>query len=339
MTKWNVSEVLGSGLNALRREGQKVGDELRKIEEKVVPDLQGRVADWTAKVQGSGLVPGVGASAPEARHEPVQGTGAPLYDTIRRFLPVEDAAQLAVDDSAARAMVSSIRMETGMRRPLDGKRFVVITEATFIPEEAKAYAVMIRELGGKVEFASRLWNNPALTFDSGAEEGKDIHRLVVSKDIDQDILPHLGDYDGVIFSANYTMKRLNFTERAPEAQDSRQMFHVYQTTPLARLVDAVMKDPRLVKAFNCHAIWALMTHPEFAQDLRMAYNPVLEGEAHGLGIQWVPVPKGTDLHQHTFADRTEDRGTVVSSAAGVLGGTEAMVRTMVNAMLEQARAS
>jgi hypothetical protein len=255
------------------------------------------------------------------------------YVDSRSLRPVADPAQLDVDAGPALKMIEQIRSETGLSEPLKGKRFAVVLESEFIPTEQKAYAVMIRELGGEVEFSSHLWGQPKLTFFSDVQGDWDKpqvkHHLEVSKDIVKDVLPNLSKYAGVIFSANDTMKRLNYTPEVGSAKSNDELTKAFRERPLGKLVDAVMRAPGLLKAFNCHALWALAHHPEHARGLTMAFNGVMAGEAMLLGVRLAPNPEGQDVHLHTHAD-----GNVLSNAAGVNGGTEALIRRLVQTALK-----
>ncbi|RVE91070.1 hypothetical protein [Sinorhizobium meliloti] len=258
------------------------------------------------------------------------------YVTFRSYAPVSDPIDLNVDDSRAIACVAQIQQDLGCELPLVGKRFVVILESLFVAEEQKAYARVLRSLGGLVDFASKLWGNKEMRITSHVEGNWNqlnaAHTIALTKDIAKDVIPQLARYSAIIFSANYTMKRLSWLAEISTAKDSEELREARQNSDLGLLVDAAMRNERLVKAFNCHAIWALMTQPEHAQGITMAFNGVMAPEADALRIEVAPNPDGQDIHLHTHVD-----GKVVSSAAGVNGGTEALLRSLVRTILASER--
>ncbi len=197
-------------------------------------------------------------------------------------------------------------------KPLAGRRIAVLVETEYIPEEIKAYKERFEALGAKVDFTSRLWGQPKLTFVSDVDNvvpdaqgrpdleatRKRLDTMEVSIDFRK---VNLDDYAAVLMAANYTSTRLRFF-RPRDAQQDQDLLPEDQQTkvdgpvtpdmvriaPAVRFMRHAMQNPRIAKGLLCHALWILTPTPELLAGRRITCNPVMLADALNAGATYVP---------------------------------------------------
>ena len=143
---------------------------------------------------------------------------------------------------------------------LRGDRIAVLVESEFIPEEIAAYKEHFSKLGASVDFVSRLWGQPKMSFISALDPltytpGQQPDVLTVDIDVES---VRLSDYAAIIIAANYTSVRLRQFDKAKDGSISPDLV---RTAPAVRLFADAMRDPTLVKGALCHGLWILTPTP------------------------------------------------------------------------------
>lgn len=168
-------------------------------------------------------------------------------------------------------------------RPLEGRKVGVLVENEFVPGEIQVYRDRIAELGGTVEFFSRLWGQPSQRFVSDVEvEGKTPEVLEVTVDL-ADRSPE--DYDAVIMAANYTSVRLRYFEPPPGALPSPADV---REAPAVRFFAEAMRNRSIVKGALCHGLWILTPVPELLHGRRVICHEVVLADVLNAGANYVP---------------------------------------------------
>jgi protease I len=205
---------------------------------------------------------------------------------------------------------------------LAGKKIAVVVESQYIPAEIKCYQERFASYGAQVHLLSRLWGQPSARFYSTVEPGvvDQLEWLEVTRDFDE---VDLGEYGAVVVAANYTSVRLRWNEAAITASDPAL---AVQDAPAVRFLRRAMRNPAIVKALPCHALWLLMPCPELLAGRQVTCNPCVLADVLNAGGTFVPPPAGADWQTHIVIDR--DLVTTCSArAAPVLVD---VVRDLVN---------
>jgi protease I len=166
---------------------------------------------------------------------------------------------------------------------LAGKKIAVLVETEYIPEEIAAYQTRFSKLGATVDFMSRLWGQPSVTFMSDVDElGESSQQLVVNLDFQK---ANLDEYAAVIMPANYTSVRLRYFE-PPEGQPISP--EQTRTAPAVQFFAKAMANPKLIKGLLCHGLWLLTPMPELLKGRRIICHEVILADIVNAGAVYVP---------------------------------------------------
>jgi protease I len=166
---------------------------------------------------------------------------------------------------------------------IQGKKIAVLVESEFVPGEIEAYRSRIPELGGEVNFMSRLWNQPSQTFVSDVERaGETPVTMEVNIDF-QDI--NQEDYAAVIMAANYTSVRLRYFEPPAGQAVSAEMV---RSAPAVQFFARAMANPRIIKGALCHGLWILTPNPELLKGRKVICHEVVLADILNCGAQYIP---------------------------------------------------
>jgi putative intracellular protease/amidase len=207
--------------------------------------------------------------------------------------------------------------------PLAGKRIAVVVESQFIPAEVATYLDQFAAWGASVELVSRLWGAPKQRFYSTVEPGvvDTVQWLDATVDVDA-VAADLHAYAAVIVAANYASVRLRWNENAPTATDPAA---AARAAPAARLLQAAMRQPGLVKGAPCHGLWLLTPSPDLLKGRRVACNPVVLADVVNAGATVVPAPAdGSSWDKHIVTDGDLVTCTSAHNAAVVTPFAEAV---------------
>lgn len=145
--------------------------------------------------------------------------------------------------------------------------------------------------------------------------------LEVTFDVDR---VDLEDYAAVIVAANYTSVRLRWNEAAIAASDPAV---AVQDAPAVRFLRRAMRNPAIVKALPCHALWLLTPCPDLLAGRKVTCNPCVLADVLNAGATFVPPPAGADWQTHIVIDRD----LVTTCSARAAPALVDVVRDLVNA--------
>lgn len=185
------------------------------------------------------------------------------------------------------------------QQPLAGKRVAVIIESQFIPQEITIYRRQFESYGAAVDLVSRLWGNPTLRFYSTVEPGvvDDVRYLEVSIDF-KDVVPE--QYAAIIAAANYTTVRLRYVDTLDPAKDPRKQI---LEAPAVQFFLKAMKNPQIVKAAPCHALWLLTPSSRVLRGRHVTCNPVVLADVLNAGAKYHGFSKDIPESDQVWVDR------------------------------------
>ncbi len=187
-----------------------------------------------------------------------------LFHTIQQR---KDGTELAldgvdvfrVDDAGKLATIRGYSDADHTRLVPDGRvpatvsfrgKIGVLTEEHFDETEYHRFADFFPAHGYQIDYITRLWGNPQLTFN-----GNDFtSQVTVSIDIDS-VRPT--DYQGIILMGGYAMDRLRYEESPHQGQPN----HAPAVNFLRHAV-AAMDAGQLRIGTICHALWLFCAAPE-----------------------------------------------------------------------------
>jgi putative intracellular protease/amidase len=212
---------------------------------------------------------------------------------------------------------------------LHGKKIAVLVESQYIPAEIECYQERFASYGATVDLMSYLWGQPSQTFVSEVEEpGGTPETLQVSVDVTQANLDH---YAAVIMAANYPSVRLRWNEAAVGDENPQEAM---RKAPAVRFFREAMRNPRIVKAAPCHALWLLTTCPDYLAGRRVTCNPVALADVLNAGAVYVPAPADRNWWEHVVVDRD-----LVTSMSAVHDGTPTGTERLVDVIRDQITAA
>jgi putative intracellular protease/amidase len=132
--------------------------------------------------------------------------------------------------------------------PTKGK-IGVLVEAHFDETEYNRFGQFFPEHGYAVEYVSRLWGNPELTFDGNDKTATVTVRVDVGS-----VKP--SDYAGVILIGGYAMDRLRYEEHPEPGRPNQSPAVVF-----LRKAVAAMDAGRLKIGAICHGLWLFCADP------------------------------------------------------------------------------
>lgn len=189
-----------------------------------------------------------------------------------------------------------------MANELNGLRIAVLVESEFIPEEIRAYRERFSELGASVDFISRLWGNPSVTFVSDIVNNPADPPEKLSVTLDFGVV-RVGDYAAVIMAANYCSVRLRyFDPPAGEIVKPEQA----RTAPAVRFFAEAMARKEIVKGALCHGLWILTPVPELLRGRYVICHEVVICDITNAGAVFVPAKTGVHVDEDLVTGRSKD---------------------------------
>lgn len=179
-----------------------------------------------------------------------------------------------------------------VRRPdgrLAGRTVAVLMEGDYVEPELHYYERRFAEEGARVEFLTRLWGQPELTF-TGHE-----YRLpfTVRGDLEAVDDERLGSFDALVVPSGMVSDRLRYTE------------DVHALSPAVRLLQRAFARPEVLKGIICHGMWLASPIPEVVRGRRITCHNNLVGDVRNMGADYVDqdVVVDGDLVTARAADR------------------------------------
>ncbi len=178
--------------------------------------------------------------------------------------------------------------------PLSGLRIAVLMESDFYEPEIFFYRHRFAEEGARVEFLTRLWGQPELTF-TGHE-----HRapFTVTRSLEEIGDAELRRYAALIVPSGMVSDRLRYSE------------DVTRPAPAAELLRRAFAEPDLVKGIICHGMWLASPVPQTVRGRKVTCHNNLIGDVRNMGAEYVDqdvvldgdlLTARTGEHHHLFA--------------------------------------
>ncbi|QRX95812.1 DJ-1/PfpI family protein [Streptomyces noursei] len=178
--------------------------------------------------------------------------------------------------------------------PLSGTRIAVLMESDFYEPEIFYYRHRFAEEGARVDFLTRLWGQPGLTFTGHEYRAP----FTVDRGLEGLTAAELSEYAAVIVPSGMVADRLRYTE------------DVDRLAPAADLLRRAFAEPGVVKGIICHGLWLASSIPQAVRGRKVVCHNNLVGDVRNMGAAYVDqdvvvdgdlVTGRTGEHHHLFA--------------------------------------
>lgn len=170
----------------------------------------------------------------------------------------------------------------------------ILIEGDFYEDEIFYYKHRFAEEGLELNFLTRLWGQPSLTF-LGHEYRAPLSVHQSFETIDE---AELARYAAIIVPAGMVSDRLRYTED-PE-----------RLPPATVFMQRAFADPDLIKGIICHGMWLVAPTPELVRGRKVTVHNNLIGDAKNMGAVYTNqdlvedgdlITARTGGHCHLFA--------------------------------------
>lgn len=177
---------------------------------------------------------------------------------------------------------------------LSGMTIAILMESDFVEYELHYYQRRFAEEGAEVEFLTRLWGQPSMTF-TGHEVGE---RFTVDGDLEAVDDERLAGYAALIVPGGMVSDRLRYTE------------DVRQHAPAVALLQRALRRPTLLTGVICHGMWLAAPIAEQVRGRRVTAHNNLIADIRNMGATYTDqdvvvdgnlVTGRTAGHCHVFA--------------------------------------
>jgi len=151
------------------------------------------------------------------------------------------------------------------------KKIGILLENRFIDHEIIYYSNRFEEEPITIEFLTRLWEQPQLTFE-GNELGM---KITVDKSfefIDDD---ELATYSAIIVPAGYVADMLRYAEKPGEL------------APAVKFMQRAMKNKDIIKCCICHSLWIFDPIPDEIKGREVTCHNNIIGSVKNTGAIYV----------------------------------------------------
>lgn len=182
---------------------------------------------------------------------------------------------------------------------LQGKKIAVLIEGDFYEKEIFYYEHRFPEEGAELHFLSRLWGQPALTFQGHEYRAP----FYCDKSFEGMSDEELRSYAAVIVPSGMVSDRLRYTD------DVRKL------SPATEFIKRAFAEPTILKGIICHGMWLISPAPELVRGRRVVVHNNLYGDAVNMGAIYTDqdvvvdgdlVTGRTGGHCHQFARQIID---------------------------------
>jgi protease I len=150
---------------------------------------------------------------------------------------------------------------------LQGKKIGILIESDFAEYEIFYYQHRFPEEGAEVHFLSRLWGQPALTFQ-GHEWKVPFECRESFENMDDTTLR---SYSAIIVPGGLLSDRLRYTD------------DLNKLPPATAFLQRAFSEPDIVKGINCHGMWLLSLTPELVRGRKVVSHINLLGDVRNMG--------------------------------------------------------
>ena len=151
------------------------------------------------------------------------------------------------------------------------KKVAVFLENRFLDQEIIYYSNRFAEEDIDVEFVTRLWGQPQLTF-----KGNELSmEMTVNKSFEDISDEELNDYSALIIPAGYVADMLRYAEKPGDL------------APAVQFTKRAMAKKSLIKGVICHALWMFDPIPEEIKGRKVTCHNNIIGSVKNTGAIFV----------------------------------------------------
>lgn len=182
---------------------------------------------------------------------------------------------------------------------LQGKKVAVLIESDFYEEEIFYYKHRFPEEGIELQFLSRLWGQPYLTFKGHEFQAPfECHKSFENISDDE-----LRGYSAVIVPSAIVSDRLRYTE------------DINKLPPAVEFLKRAFAQKDVIKGIICHGMWLVSPVPELVRGRNVVSHINLHGDVKNMGAHYTDqdvvvdgdlVTARTGGHCHMFARKIID---------------------------------
>lgn len=154
---------------------------------------------------------------------------------------------------------------------MSDRKICILVENRFIDYEISYYTHRFKEEGIQVDFMTRLWGQPRLTF-KGMELGMELSVDKSFEGMDDDTL---ASYSAVIMPAGYVADMLRYAEKPGEL------------APAVKFMERAMANKSIIKGNICHSLWIFDPIPEVIKDRKVTCHNNVIGSVRNTGATYV----------------------------------------------------
>lgn len=180
---------------------------------------------------------------------------------------------------------------------LSGKKIGILLEADFYYKEISYYQLRFEEQGINVEFLTRLWNTPKLTF---LDHDYKTIPLEASTSFECMSEKELKSYSAIIVPAGIVSDRLRYTTEVTEI------------SPACEFMRRVFAEKSILKGIICHGLWIMSPIADIIKGRKVTTHNNLIWDAKNMGAEYTDedlVVDGDDL----VTARTGDHCNIFAS--------------------------
>lgn len=150
---------------------------------------------------------------------------------------------------------------------LQGKKIAILIESDFYEPEIFYYERRFKEEGAEVHFMTRLWGQPALTF-----EGHEYRAKFECRETFEDMSDEtLKGFAAVIVPSGMVSDRLRYTE------------DVEKLPPATEFLKRAFAEKSILKGIICHGMWLVAPAPELVRGRKVVAHNNLLGDVKNMG--------------------------------------------------------
>ena len=192
---------------------------------------------------------------------------------------------------------------------LAGRTIAILMESDHVEPEVDYYQRRFAEEGARIEWVTRLWGQPSMTF-TGHE-----YRRPVTVDGDLEAVDdaRLSSWAALVVPSGMVSDRLRYTDRADVL------------APAVRLLQRAFAEPSVLKGIICHGMWLVAPIPEAVRGRPVTCHNNLIGDVRNMGAAYTD--QDVVVHRDLVTGRSADvcdlfARTLIDLVAARTGGRE-----------------
>ena len=151
------------------------------------------------------------------------------------------------------------------------RKIGILLENRFIDHEIIYYSNRFGEEGISVEFLTRLWGQPSLTFN-----GNELNMpMTVDKSFEDIDDKELAEYSAIIMPAGYVADMLRYAEKPGDL------------APAVEFMQRAMANKDILKCCICHSLWVFDPIPEAISGRKVTCHNNVIGSVKNTGAVYV----------------------------------------------------